>query len=106
MRTSPELCGLAASGGLDLTLDRLETGESTRIPLTLSGLEGMGGMEGMDHGGMVERNDDGTIDWYADAIVLPADSSWEAGVHVLASSTGNELARQRFSFALDADGIA
>ncbi len=97
---------LAASGGLDLTLDRLETGESTRIPLTLAGLEGMGDMEGMDHGGMVERNDDGTVDWYADAIVLPADSSWEAGVHVLASSTGNELARQRFSFALDADGIA
>jgi putative copper export protein/methionine-rich copper-binding protein CopC len=97
---------LAASGGLELTLDRLETGESTRIPLTLAGLEGMGDMEDMDHGGMAERNDDGTIDWYADAVVLPADSSWEASVHILARTTGDELARQRFSFGLDADGVA
>ena len=97
---------LTGSGGLDLALDRLDTGESTRIPLTLAGTEGMGDMEEMDHTGMVERNDDGTVDWYADAIVLPADSSWDASVLVIARGTGDELTRQRFSFALDEEGIA
>ena len=96
---------LTGSGGLDLALDRLDTGESTRIPLTLAGLEGMGDMEDMDHAGMVERNDDGTVDWYADAVVLPPGSSWDASVLVVARGTGDELTRQRFSFTLDADGI-
>ncbi len=63
-------------------------------------------MEEMDHTGMVERNDDGTVDWYADAVVLPAGSSWDASVLVTARGTGDELTRQRFSFALDEEGIA
>ncbi len=66
----------------------------------------MGDMEEMDHTGMVERNDDGTVDWYADAVVLPTGSSWDASVLVIARGTGDELTRQRFSFALDEEGIA
>lgn len=96
---------LAAVGGLDLTLDRIDTGESSRVPLTLSGAEGMAGMPGMDHSGMADRNADGTVDWYADAIVLPAGSSWDSSVHVV-SSAGLELSRQRFAFTLDEGGIA
>jgi hypothetical protein len=90
---------------LELTLDRIDEGSSTRIPLTLRGLEGMANMEGMDHSGMAERNADGTVDWYADAIVLPAGSRWDTSVHVL-STSGTELSRQRFAFALDDAGIA
>ena len=87
-----------------LTLDRIDDGSSTRIPLTLRGLEGMGEMEGMDHLGMAVRNDNGTVDWYADAIVLPAGSRWDTTVHVL-SAAGVEFSRQRFAFTLDDEGI-
>ena len=90
---------------LRLTLDQLDAGTSSTVPLVPSGLEGMEGMEGMDHDAMVARNQDGTIDWSADAVVLPAGSSWNATV-AASSAEGNELARQRFAFALDDDGIS
>jgi len=89
---------------LELTLDRIDDGSSTRIPLTLRGLEGMAEMEGMDHMSMAVRNDDGTVAWYADAVALPAGSRWDTSVHVL-SIAGVELSRQRFAFSLGIDGI-
>ena len=95
---------MASAAGLVLVVDRVDGSGSSRIPLTLAGLEGMEGMEGMDHAGMTDRNPDGTVDWYADAIVLPAESSWDTSVLVLADS-GAELARQRFAFSLDAEGV-
>jgi hypothetical protein len=63
-------------------------------------------MEGMDHGAMGAPADGepGVVAWSADALVLPADSAWDANVLVLASA-GTELARQRFAFAMGADGI-
>lgn len=100
VRTTDALAALE----LDLTLDRIDDGSSTRVPLTLRGVEGMGRMEGMDHSGLADRNEDGTVDWYADAIVLPAGSRWDTTVHVL-STGGDELARQRFAFTLDDEGI-
>jgi len=90
---------------LRLTLDQLDAGTSSTVPLVPSGLEGMEGMEGMDHDAMVARNPDGTIDWSANAVVLPAGSTWNATV-AASSSDGDELARQRFAFALDDDGIS
>jgi hypothetical protein len=88
---------LAAVGGLSLDMDRIDSGESTRVPLTLSST-------GMDHSGMGSGGSDGTVDWYADALAFPPDSSWNASVLVLAGS-GTELARQRFAFTLDSEGI-
>jgi copper transport protein len=102
----------AGSGTLELAVDRLDTGTSTRIPLALGGMasmpgmegmEGMPGMEGMDHGGGTP--DGGTVEWSADAVVLPPGSQWDTSVRVV-SATGAELTRQRFAFSLDADGIA
>ncbi len=102
----------AGSGTLELAVDRLDTGSSTRIPLALGGvasmpgmegMEDMPGMEGMDHGGGTP--DDGTVEWSADAVVLPPGSHWDTSVRVV-SATGAELTRQRFAFSLDADGIA
>jgi copper transport protein len=89
------------SGSLALGLDRLDTGSTTLVPLTLAD----GG--GMDHGGMggMEAVGDGTVDWTADAVVLAAESRWDASVRIM-SSAGTELSRQRFSFALSQTGVA
>ncbi|HEX5040785.1 MAG TPA: copper resistance protein CopC [Candidatus Limnocylindria bacterium] len=90
---------------LRLTLDQLDAGTSSTFPLVPRGLEGMEGMEGMEHGSMVTPNDDGTIDWTADAVVLPAGSSWNGTVETT-SADGSELGRQRYTFALDDEGIS
>jgi putative copper export protein/methionine-rich copper-binding protein CopC len=92
---------LATVGGLELGLERLDGGSSTRVPLTLAGMEGMEQMEGMDHVAMADPDGDGTISWYADAILLPADSEWDTTVHIVGDS-GDEFGRQRFSFTMDA----
>jgi copper transport protein len=89
---------------LELALDRVDVSSTSRIPLVASGLQGMGGMEGMDHGSMVTTNPDGTLDWFADAVVLPADSSWDSAVLTLGSD-GTELSRQRFAFTMADSGI-
>jgi len=93
---------LAASSTLELGLDRLDDGSTTRVPLVLEG------MAGMDHGagtaGMAHATEDGTIDWTADAVVLPAGSRWDTSVRVL-SDDETELSRQRFAFTLSADAI-
>ena len=101
----------AGSSVLELAVDRLDTGTSTRIPLThdmssmpgMEGMEGMPGMEGMDHGGGAA--DDGSAEWTADAVVLPPGSQWDTSVRVV-SPTGAELTRQRFAFSMDVNGIA
>ena len=90
---------------LRLSLDQLDAGTSSTVPLVPRGLEGMAGMEGMEHGSDVTRNEDGTIDWTAERVILPAASSWNATVQA-SSTDGAELARQRFVFALDDEGIA
>ncbi|MEO6294405.1 MAG: copper resistance protein CopC [Candidatus Limnocylindria bacterium] len=90
---------MAAAPSFELSLDRLDAGSTTRVPLTHPG------MEGMDHSGMSMESDDGFIDWYADAVVLPAGSQWDTSVRILGSDDA-ELARQRFAFTLADDGIA
>ena len=62
---------LASAAGMELGLDRLDTGTSTRVPLVLEGTHGMDRMEGMDHAGMVTADADGSVDWIADALILP-----------------------------------
>jgi copper transport protein len=96
---------MSAVDGMDLALERLDDGTSTSVPLVLEGMEGMAEMAEMDHASMVSPNPDGTIDWFADAVVLPADSSWDANVRIL-TDDGTELQRQRFAFALDETGIS
>jgi putative copper export protein len=97
----------AGSATLELAVDRLDTGTSTRIPLappgmaSMPGMEHMAGMPGMDPA----PTDDGTAEWTADAVVLPAGSQWDSSVRVV-SPTGAELTRQRFAFSMDDDGIA
>jgi hypothetical protein len=93
---------LAMSSTLELALDNLDAGTTTRVPLVLAG------MAGMDHSGtagLSMTTPDGTIDWTADAVVLPADSQWDTTVRVLAAGTETELSRQRFAFTLSSDGI-
>jgi hypothetical protein len=91
------------SGGLELALDRVDAGTTTRIPLTLA--QPSAG-HGAGHDPNAEpRGSDSPVDWGADAVVLPAGSSWDASVLVVAVG-GNELARQRFSFALSDTGVA
>lgn len=96
----------SGSGRLELGVDRLDTGATTRIGLTragVTGMEGMPGMEGMDHG-TAAAAEDGSVEWAADAVVLPEGSQWDTSVRILAS-TGAELSRQRFAFSMGADGI-
>jgi copper transport protein len=91
------------SGGLELALDRVDAGTTTRIPLTLA--QPSAGHAGGHDPNAEPRGSDSPVDWIADAVVLPAGSSWDASVLVVAVG-GNELARQRFSFALSDDGVA
>jgi len=94
---------LAASSTLELGLDRLDDGSTTRVPLVLEG------MAGMDHGagtaGMLHTTEDGTVDWVADAIVLPPGSRWDTSVRILSAAGDTEISRQRFAFTLAQDGI-
>jgi copper transport protein len=95
---------LAASSSLELGLDRIDDGSTTRVPLVLEG------MAGMDHGagtaGMVHSTPDGTVDWTADAVVLPPGSRWDTSVRILSSAGDTEISRQRFAFALSDDAIS
>jgi hypothetical protein len=92
------------SGGLELVLDRVDAGTTTRVPLTLAP-GAMAGHEGMDDRGAEPRGSDSPVDWIADAVVLPTGSDWDASVLAVAVG-GSELARQRFSFAVSDDGVA
>ncbi len=93
---------MAGSSALELGLDNLADGSTSRVPLELEGMTGMdhsGGGLGASH-----ETDDGTIDWIADALVLPAGSAWDTSVRILGVD-GAELSRQRFAFTLDDEGI-
>ena len=94
-----------AGADMELALDDLAGGGSTRVPLVLEGLEGMGEMPGMDHGSLITPDTDGRVARVADALVLPADSRWDASVRILAEDD-IELSRQRFSFAISGEGIS
>jgi methionine-rich copper-binding protein CopC/putative copper export protein len=96
---------MIAVDAMELALERLDDGSSTTVPLVPEGMEGLEEMPGMEHGAHVTPNPDGTIDWIADAVVLPAGTSWDASVRIL-SDDGSELSRQRFAFALDETGIS
>jgi len=89
---------MAAAPAFELGLDRLDDGTTSRVPLTHPG------MTGMDHSGMSMESDDGFIDWFADAVVLPAGSRWDTSVRILGSDD-TELSRQRFAFTLSDEGI-
>ena len=92
---------LATSSTLELGLDDLEAGTTTRVPLVLESMPGMShGAAGMEH-----ATEDGTIDWTADAIVLPADSQWDTSVRILSAADATEISRQRFAFTMSGDGI-
>ena len=93
VRTTDSLASL----GLALSLERIDEAGSTRVPLTLAG------QGDMDHAAM-SGPDDGTVDWHADALVLPPGSSWDATVHIVGKS-GDEFGRQRFAFAFGDDGV-
>jgi copper transport protein len=92
------------SGGLDLVVDRLDTGSSTRVPLRLA-VDPSVVHEGMGERGANPAGSDTPIDWIADAVVLPPDSRWDTSVRAI-SVAGTELARQRFAFTMSADGVA
>ncbi len=93
---------MAGSAAMELSLDDLEEGTTTRVQLALEGMTGMDHTEGGL--GMSHETADGTIDWIADALVLRPDSAWDTSVRIL-SARGSELSRQRFAFALDDEGI-
>lgn len=92
---------LATSSTLELGLDDLDSGSTTRVPLVLES------MPGMSHGpaGLEHTTEDGTVDWTADAIVLPAGSQWDTSVRILSAAGGTEISRQRFAFTMSDDGI-
>ena len=96
---------MVAVDRMELGLEDLDKATSTSVPLVLEGMAGGESMPGMEHTTHVTPNPDGTIDWTAGAIVLPADSHWDASVRIL-TNDGTELQRQRFSFALDDAGIS
>ncbi len=91
------------SGGLELVLDRLDTGSSTRVPLRLA-VDPSVVHEGMDERGADPAGSDTPIDWVGDAVVLAPDSWWDTSVRAI-SVAGTELARQRFAFTVSSDGI-
>jgi putative copper export protein/methionine-rich copper-binding protein CopC len=97
--------GMVAVDRMELGLEDLDKGTATSVPLVLEGMAGGESMPGMEHTTHVTPNPDGTIDWTAGAIVLPADSHWDASVRIL-TNEGAELQRQRFTFALDDAGIS
>lgn len=95
---------LAAGPTLDLVLERVDDGSSTRVPLVL---EPTGGSDhGPDTHGMTHRTPQGTVAWSADALVFPAGSTWDTSVRVLIADGGTEVSRQRFAFSLSDDGIS
>jgi hypothetical protein len=93
---------MSAVDGMELSLDRLDTGTTTRVPLVLEGMEGMDHSGGMGPGSTTTPDD--TVDWMADSVVLPAGSRWDTSVRVL-SADGTELTRQRFAFSLSESGV-
>jgi copper transport protein len=97
---------LAMSAELELSLDRLDTGSTTRVVLRPEGDHPGMDHGGTDHGGMTTPAADGSARWSADALILPAGSAWDTTVRVLLPGTDREVDRQRYAFTLDGGGIA
>ncbi|HYI67950.1 MAG TPA: copper resistance protein CopC [Candidatus Limnocylindrales bacterium] len=94
---------LAASSTLELGLDDLDAGTTTRVPLVLETMPGMShgsGATGIEH-----ATEDGTVAWTADSIVLPAGSSWDTSVRILNAAGDTEISRQRFAFSVSETAI-
>ena len=89
---------LAGSSTLELGLDDVDAGTATRVPLVLESMPGMS--HGNGSAGMEHATEDGTVDWTADSVVLPAGSEWDTSVRILSVADGSEISRQRFAFAL------
>jgi hypothetical protein len=91
--------GAMGGASLELVLDRLDAGGQARVALrhVSGGGHALPSMPGMDHGA---ASDHGPARFAADALVLPAGSSWDANVLVLTQPGGTELSRQRFSFEM------
>lgn len=99
--TTTDALAAASNLTLELGLDRLDDGSTTRVPLAST--EGRAGHAA--HGGAApDPATNGSTEWMADGVVLPADTRWDASVRIL-SSSGTELSRQRFAFALGGDRI-
>ena len=88
---------------MELALEGLDGGSRTRITLRHVGGPSMPGMPGMEHG---SGTDSGEDHWVADAVVLPAGSSWNATVRILNEPSGAELSRQRYAFTMGDNGVA
>ena len=89
---------LAESSTLELGLDDLDAGTTTLAALVLESMPGMShgsGATGIEH-----ATADGTVDWTADAIVLPAGSSWDTSVRIMNAAGDTEISRQRFAFSV------
>lgn len=86
---------------LDLLLNHVETGTQTRISLAGS----VPGTEPVDHTQHAQAAPTSGVERYvAGAIVLPANSHWDANV-VIGDGSGGELLRQRFTFTMGDDGL-
>ena len=88
---------------MELALEGLDGGSRTRIALRHVGGTSMIGMPGMEHG---SGTDSGEDHWVADAVVLPAGSSWNATVRILNEPGDAELSRQRYAFTMGDNGVA
>ena len=94
---------LAGTTTLELGMDDLAGGTTTLVPLVLESMPGMS--HGGSGAGMEHVTEDGTVDWTADAIVLPAGSQWDTSVRILFAEDDTELSRQRFAFTLSNDAV-
>lgn len=91
-----DLRGTIGDLPLDLLVTQVETGDETRISLAGAAP----GTEPIDHTAHVARPPTGGVERYvADALVLPADTRWDASV-VIGDGAGGELIRQRFTFVM------
>jgi len=87
---------------MELALDSLDGGSQTRFALRHVGGASMPDMPGMEHG----AGESGEDEWVADALVLPAGSSWNATVRILSEPGGAEVSRQRYAFAMGDSAVA
>ncbi|HET9877711.1 MAG TPA: copper resistance protein CopC [Candidatus Limnocylindria bacterium] len=101
-----DLQGTIGDLPLDLLLSHVETGTQTRI--SLAGAQP--GSEPIDHTQHAARPPTSGVERYvAGAVVIAADSHWDANV-VVGDGRGGEILRQRFTFTMGeralTDGVA
>lgn len=87
---------------LDLLLTHVEAGTQTRISLA-GAAPGATPIDHTQHSAQAAPTS-GIERYVAGAIVLPADSHWDANV-VVGDGTGGELLRQRFTFTIGDTGL-